>query len=251
MYTEMHKLLRKYLAKFVKIDIIKTHPLTEVPFTEKDNQLPDSIMAVGIRTREFISRLDDLDLVNRFMKNIRLFYQETVVTMLKKFPFGNEVLKHIGWINPDPEKKQAFTSDSVLACASAIAFPLTDELTEEFLEYSLTPPEELPSSTLKPEQYWIKLQKQKTLDGTRRFKYLSALAIKLCLIPNSNADTERLFSMVKKIKTEGRSELDNSTVCALLSCKVNCKDPCYSCTFSKDTLCKAKCATKVYNSQHI
>ncbi|XP_046344981.2 uncharacterized protein LOC124125675 [Haliotis rufescens] len=119
------------------------------------------------------------------------------------------------------------------------------------MRLSLTPPGELPSSTLKPEQYWIKLQKQKTLDGTRRFKYLSALAIKLCLIPNSNADTERLFSKVRKIKTEGRSELDNSTVSALLSCKVNCRDPCDSCTFNKDTLSKAECATKLYNSQHI
>ena len=34
--------------------------------------------------------------------------------------------------------------------------------------------------------------------------------------------SERTFSMVKKIATENKTSLQNDTVCALLSCKLNC-----------------------------
>ena len=39
---------------------------------------------------------------------------------------------------------------------------------------------------------------------------------------------ERLFTMVRKIETEERSQLDKSTVCDLLTVKINNDNPCYS-----------------------
>ena len=40
---------------------------------------------------------------------------------------------------------------------------------------------------------------------------MSKLALACVVLPNSNADTERIFSMLKKIQTEHRSELANDT----------------------------------------
>ena len=53
------------------------------------------------------------------------------------------------------------------------------------------------------------------------FARLGALAKALLTIPNSNAALEKTFSMVKKIFTEQRSQLGNSTLSALLKCKLN------------------------------
>ena len=42
-----------------------------------------------------------------------------------------------------------------------------------------------------------------------RYPNLSKLALACVVLPNSNADSERIFSMLKKIQTEHRSELAN------------------------------------------
>ena len=54
-----------------------------------------------------------------------------------------------------------------------------------------------------------------------RFSVLSQLAKRVLVFPHSNADPERLFSMVKKIVTDQRKSLDHSKVCNLLSAKIN------------------------------
>ena len=48
-------------------------------------------------------------------------------------------------------------------------------------------------------------------------------------LPVSNADTERVFSTVRKIITDYRteSEMEQDTLCALLTCKINCDCSCF------------------------
>ena len=56
----------------------------------------------------------------------------------------------------------------------------------------------------------------------KRFPLLCKIA-HLCLaVPISNADSERMFSMMNKIVPEFRSELNNDTVSYLLCSKQNC-----------------------------
>ena len=54
-----------------------------------------------------------------------------------------------------------------------------------------------------------------------RFGTLTQLAKTLLILPHSSADPERLFSMVRKIETEQRKRLDLSTVCDVLSIRIN------------------------------
>lgn len=58
------------------------------------------------------------------------------------------------------------------------------------------------------------------------------------------------FSMVRKIKTETRSELDNSTVVKLLSVKINQEEECWQAVPSAELCSKAKSATWEYNKRH-
>ena len=75
------------------------------------------------------------------------------------------------------------------------------------------------------------------------FARLGALAKALLTIPNSNAAPERTFSTVKKIFAERRSQLGNSTLSALLNCKLN-----------DDTICSlpvsAHCGWRVSRTRH-
>ena len=80
----------------------------------------------------------------------------------------------------------------------------------------------------------------------KRFNLLSKLAITLLVLPNSNADCERAFSIVKKIHTDFRSELNS--LCALLTCKFNhIVESCYEYKPSEVVLKASKSAANDYN----
>ena len=79
---------------------------------------------------------------------------------------------------------------------------------------------------------------------------LSKIAQSMCCIPNSNADYERVFSLVRKIQTEQRASMDNQTLCSFLCAKMNCKEECHQVKPSKDTLKLTKSAAYNYNKEH-
>ena len=60
-----------------------------------------------------------------------------------------------------------------------------------------------------------------TSDGKPKYPLLTKLAKAALVLPHSNADSERAFSIVGKIRTQFRSEMCQDTLCALLSCKMN------------------------------
>ena len=98
--------------------------------------------------------------------------------------------------------------------------------------------------------YWQEVGRIKTLTGTPRFPNLSRLAKCLVALPRSNADTERVFSIVRKIVTDYRTEMEQSTLCALVSCKLNSNCDCLKLDTPKVLLKKAKVATMEYNRAH-
>ena len=59
------------------------------------------------------------------------------------------------------------------------------------------------------------------------YSNLLTLVRALLALPASNVDSERCFSMVRKIDSEDRSHLDRSTVAALLLMKINADDDCF------------------------
>ena len=72
-----------------------------------------------------------------------------------------------------------------------------------------------------------------------------------CLVlPASNADSERIFSHVKKIHTEFRSELSVDTITDMLATKQNQTVMCCDYAPTENVLQKAKKATMQYNLQH-
>ena len=74
-------------------------------------------------------------------------------------------------------------------------------------------------------KYW-QTWEMKTASGTLRFPNLTNL-FKMLTLPHSNADTERVFSIVRRILTEQRSQLEQSTLCALIGCKLNSLHSCF------------------------
>lgn len=91
-------------------------------------------------------------------------------------------------------------------------------------------------------RFWVKAE--------QHYPTLTKVVKALMTFPHSNASSERLFSMLKKINTEQRSNLCKSTIHALLSFKVNNVECCFDHTFKEGEIKKLKASTSSYNEAH-
>ena len=136
-----------------------------------------------------------------------------------------------------------------------------DELRQEFHEFQLLEETEIPKSPLN-EKYpdmadriyivWNRIGEMTSADSTKRFKRLFPIAKLTLTLPHSNAEEERLFSMVKRNKTAFRPNLDpQETLRSILTVKLALKgEKVHKMDITNDILTRAKKATWEYNKAH-
>ncbi len=88
----------------------------------------------------------------------------------------------------------------------------------------------------------------KLFDGEPRFPLLVRLMSGLMSIPASNADSER-GSMLRKVHTDQRPSLKQSTIISLMTIKFNSEECCHDSILSEELLTKCKKATVLHNKK--
>ena len=96
--------------------------------------------------------------------------------------------------------------------------------------------------------YWAEVGRLRTLEGQPRFPLLCKFMAALLSIPAFNADSERGFSILRKIHTDQRSNLDQ--IIALMAMKYNCDDCCFDQKPSSELLRKCKQSTSIHVTPH-
>ena len=161
---------------------------------------------------------------------------------------------------------------SKLICRYANLLPFgspheLDELLEEFIDFQLLSDNDIPSTvwekaSITPDDgaratyhrldlIWHHLSTMKAPDGTLRFNRLCQIAKLVMVIPHSNAQEERVFSMIRKNKTSFRPSLDpKATLSSILTIKLASTGDSHSYEPSQEVLRKAKSATWEYNKAH-
>ena len=206
------------------------------------------------------------------------YFKDALKYILEKFPISNEVICNSIWI--DVEKRLQAEWENVeffLEKFASVSFMDTikqDNLYEEFVDFRTLSDNDIGQTA------WTEA---KVIDGEdedgntllhyrvdvlsyhiaqlkvpetslRRFKYLPLLAEIVLVIPHSNAGQERLFSVVRKNKTDSRSSLKlDGSLSSILAMKCHNPEavtPCYKWRPDEDLLQKSKKATKVYNDKH-
>ena len=221
-----------------------------------DSQLEKEHLGIGTETWAAISVLEQEHDTKPFFEAVRKFYVKSIQKMIQKFPFGDSLFRDLEILLP--AKLTITTINIVLNLAKR--FPqleisdsiALDKLREECLDYTLSSMD-LPTPAMYKAadainrpcvgRYWWDVSKLITLDGQPRFPLLCKLMIGLMSIPASNADAERGFSMLRKIHTDQRSNLSQSTIIALMSIKLNCEDCCIDAELPDDLLKDCKKAT--------
>ena len=196
------------------------------------SQVDDEHLGIGDDTWVSVAVLEEEHDPKPFYSAVRKFYPASLQKMIKKFPFGDPLMKNLEILHPD--KTASFSVSTVVSLAKR--FPqlgLSDAeslrlLCEEFMDFTLSP-SDLPSTqtynacdhTKKvcAGPFWWQVGQMKTMDGKARFGRLYQLMSGLLCIPSSNADAERGFSVLRKVHTDERSSLNQSSLIHLMSIK--------------------------------
>ena len=255
-YNEMCRLVRLYASNLLKKEVILAvgYNLKELEL-DSSSQVTDEHLGIGNDTWVSVAELEKVHDTKVFFSAVRKFYLATIKKMLNKFPFGDTLMKNLGILT---DKAISFPSDTVVELAEW--FPqlcLADSeslrcLKEEFMDFTLSPAD-LPTPHIYNAVggqkkacagcFWWEVGKIKTLSGEPRFSKLHQLMAGLLTIPCSNADAEKGFSVLRKVITDQRASLSQSTIIKLMSIKMNNSDCCIDTELSDDLLIKCKNTT--------
>ena len=261
LYVEVSRLVKLFAKNLLKTEAILAagDDLSLLNFDEV-NQVADEHLGIGTATWACVAEFEQERDPKPFFAAIRKFYKSTLTKMMKKFPFGDSMLKDLGILQPG--KTCSYSVATLLNLAKR--FPqiglsdteVLDKLVEEFNDFILSP-DDIPapdtyhvSDTIEKPcagSFWWKVSKMKTLEGEPRFGTLCQLMTGLLTIPCSNADAERGFSILRKIHTDQRFSLSHSTIVPLMAVKFN-SDPhsyCYDAKLSEELVSKCKKATSL------
>ncbi len=223
------------------------------------NQLADENLGFGDSTWAALSEMEEEFDTKPFYQAVRDFYVASLNKMLKKFPFGNTILKDLGILNPDMVCTYNFTTIKTLAkCFPQLELAESasiDALRGEAMDFKLSPIEhptvEMYKSATgddkpRPGRFWYEVGQMKLFDGEPRLPLLVRLMSGLMSIPASNADSERGFSMLRKVHTDQRLSQKQSTIISLMTIKFNSDECCHDSIFSEEFLTKCKKATVLH-----
>lgn len=267
----MKNLLQKLLGRFITVEALDAvSSTTSVPFEDRLNQLDNSGLMIGFTTKQLIHRLMtevEPSQISKFYVGAREFFIGSASYLTRKFSWNDPVLQHAQFVVFQKRKSVSFQSVEYFMTR----FPQhcqppanrIDDVYDEFCVYQSLQalPQEVVDVTeteneeckIQPDRLWHELGKQKDVNGKKKFGLLSLVAKVVLTLPHSNADEERIFSLVRKNKTMFRPNLSlDKTLPSIIQCKVNffSDTKCYEFTPSKDLLQKAKQATWKYNREH-
>lgn len=171
---------------------------------------------------------------------MRDVYEQAVGKMLKIFPLADEILALVP--AADPRQKGKFTATQIRKLAKRLLPGMcSDQLDGVYTEWNCFLLEEDEAHReIDLVAYW----------NLPTYPNLCVLMRTVMCIPHSNAQCERVFSMLKKIHTDHRSDLCKDSINALMAIKMNTDTCCYDADLTAPVLKKLKSAARSYNDKH-
>lgn len=246
------ELLKELLCRFIKPSVIIENPdLCAINFRSKENQKELHEITIGISTKEEIEKLN-AEKRNTFLNSILNYHIAACDYVVKKFPIENAILKHAAVA--DLSRLGDFTFCSVTFFSDLFPCILNvkpdqskndaiDLLEKQFCNLQIDTVLSNFDHSKRMDIQWVEISQIKGATGFPKYKELSDVMLSILSIPHSNAECERIFSIVKKNRNEFRSGLSNETLESLMILKTYKRLPCHEHTFSSIELNNAKKAT--------
>lgn len=229
----MLSLARKLANRIVKPHIIKDVEIKDLDLTDENIFIPTQSMFLGGITKQTLNRLlNEGDITatvyRKFFTAAHYYFKSSLNYILNKFPLRDELIQNAVWVNVpariDAEWQNVeYFYDRFQAVFQGIP---VGSLYEEFCDYQTLTDADICVDAWKAAKvveavegdaeifhyrvdilWWYIGNMQQPGTSVKRFQYLTKIAEAVLVIPHSNAEEERLFSIVRKNKTNSRSSL--------------------------------------------
>ncbi|KAK6490362.1 hypothetical protein HHUSO_G4876 [Huso huso] len=278
LHGQMRSYVKKLMSKFVTTTAIKNADVCEVEFKDKQNQVADHKLNIGwtTRTTSTLNCLHEVGeisqyQVDNFHKAVRAFFVAAVDYAFEKLPFKEPVLEHSQFI--DFQQKMDCDVNEALYFVYRFSHLLPygdpkeqDKLSDEFLDYQLMEEKDIPRSIWEQavsrvseqevyhrmDKVWAHMATIKSpVTGMPKLPRLSKVAQLILTLPHSNADAERVFSMIGLNKTDTRNALAlEGTLSSIITIKMSGMEPnCFKYELSAE-IKASKSAASSYNREH-
>ena len=241
-----HGLYRKLLTKFVKPAAFTGKALTDVNTSVSHNMKSDADISIGEKTRTYMAEKKmPSEKCKRITESARAFYKTAAKYLLTKLPMTDVLQQHAEVFDPARLSSMSFTSVRYFTDRFPVLKPpcTMDALEEQFLGLQV---EEMSTTVLqedRADQQWLLIGRIKDeATGLPKYPDLAHVAQCVLLIPHSNACCERVFSAVRKYRTDFRSSMAADTLEALCTLKMQGR-VCHEVQFTKEETKLAKSAT--------
>lgn len=228
----------------MKPDCIVTD-VTQVDFANPLSHKADGALFIGTAATEYISATPDINLP-KFYANVKNYYIAAIRYMLKRFPFNDSLLLQAEVADPKLRLHKDFTSVRYFTERFPVLVKKADmdKLEGQFLNYQVDDCSGAPSDRV--DVFWCHMSKQTNENGQLQFDLLAGVMLAILTIFHSNADSERIFSVVTKNKNKFRPNLSTAVLSSIIThkmCLHSSGNVCHNTNISKDILIKAKQAT--------
>lgn len=219
-------ILKDLMLRFVAPWAFTSKTIDEVQFNIKVHQRKDSDLFIGEAAKEYISKKDEVHLkdsrIVEFYSAVRNFYQAGTKYIKDKLPQHDQLLEKVQVADVALRTRYSFSNITYFTKRYPCLIPPDCTIDELELEYACYQTMDIPEAetlTDRIDHIWLKLGKIKDEAGQYILKNLSTFMLGLLTIPHSNAPCERIFSCVRKNKTDQRATLGSDTLNALMVCK--------------------------------
>ncbi|CAG5054157.1 unnamed protein product [Parnassius apollo] len=230
----VRKMLNTFLCNFVKKEHLNLSSdlksLKQIDVTKTEIHLNNDHIYVG---KEAHAILEDLKTkapikeVNKFYASCREFYVEIVLQIQKRFDLNEKLFDILKYV--DPKIARNLEKQSVKDVFDKFNFLTTkcnmqkadnewrNQALIDLKHFGVESEEEL--KNMPADIYWNKVLSMKDYHGNFIYENLEVVISVLLAVPSSNTEVERLFSILKNVKTDKRNRLSNETLNGLFHTK--------------------------------
>ncbi|GFN84469.1 serine/threonine-protein kinase tbk1-like [Plakobranchus ocellatus] len=194
------------LLQFVKQKAIsEASNLYILEFQRRSRQKDRADLMIGEAARSYLSEQKEVlpNTAVKFFEVVRAFYSSSLSYIFEKLPLNDQLLRHAKVLNVEKRKSQFFQSVCFLAERFLCLKPDMEKAEIQFAKYQMAALEGI--ATERVDKVWAAISKLQDFSiGTPKQKYaeLAQFMMAICCLPQGNADSERIFSLVRKNETE-------------------------------------------------
>lgn len=207
---------------FLKAEHLKSFS-TNIIFSLKENQKDINDIMLGSDCEEYLNELmmqGHIDVVTTVRQNCLTFYVTAAEEIYKRLPVNDIFLSKLQVFRPyitlfNIDRETSFNDVSFIA--KTIGGLDKNALREEWiaLPSHFTMKEKQSLSKLNFDNMWKEILQCRYPNNTIKYPNLTNVVNTIRSLPNSNADPERMFSLLSDLKTKKRNKLSSSSVNAI------------------------------------